>query len=391
MNLAQFHQSGLEKLPELPPPPAAKIDRRSVIVFFVAVLIGGIVTYVTLRYGLRPTHRRLHFSAGQKFALLLGLFGTLYFSILIHELGHAVAGGIAGFRLQSLFIGPLWIFRRDRRLAVRFNSILQTWGGMAVSLPPRNTSRVLKKTAWMVAGGPLASLLLALFAGLAAFPLHGLPRFFALTLASTSAAIFCVTALVPGSAGKIKNDGTRIRGLLRNDARARDDEALVTLTGLALNDVPPREWPGEVVERVEASRLRGVYHAGGMMLVAHYRMSRAEGAAARASLAAAIEQAPVSSLVLPSLAVDAALFELLFRCDAEAAAPWIERAEKGSYVDQYRRHLIRALSARVKNDTARLAEEVRAAAAASRTARFGSSQFEREIIQTLEDETGLKV
>ncbi len=51
---------------------------------------------------------------------LILLLPAFYFAVLVHELGHLVAGLSVGFELHTLAVGPILVTRESRAWKVRF-------------------------------------------------------------------------------------------------------------------------------------------------------------------------------------------------------------------------------------------------------------------------------
>jgi hypothetical protein len=90
--------------------------------------------------------------------------GALFICLVAHELGHLCAGLVVGFRFHLFAIGPLLIERKEAgRIGIGWNRVLSFYGG-AVSTLPNKTDGLRRRYAIAVAGGPLASLLVAILA-----------------------------------------------------------------------------------------------------------------------------------------------------------------------------------------------------------------------------------
>ncbi|HEX8392835.1 MAG TPA: hypothetical protein VF665_10805 [Longimicrobium sp.] len=170
--------------------------------------------------------------------------------IAVHEAGHVAAGVAAGMRFSLFAAGPLRIDRDPGtgRIAVRFNRTPAFWGGVAGCIPP-DGNRIRQRLAWLVGGGPGASLLLAAMAGGLALgvPLPPLARFAAGMLGALSAAIGLAT-LIPMRTGGFMSDGGRLLRLVRGGPAAERDAAALALVARANVGEAPREWPRELVE-----------------------------------------------------------------------------------------------------------------------------------------------
>ncbi len=167
-------------------------------------------------------------------------------ALVAHEAGHAVAGRLVGFRFGILAVGPLCIHKGGRRLSVRWLPPSH-WGPFALTYPV-TTENLTARTAWCVAGGPIASLLLASVGAILVWltpepAIHSV----AAPLALTSACVFVATAQPFGTGSGIASDGGRVLALVRNKNDARSAAALVALEGLTEAGIRPRDWDSDLV------------------------------------------------------------------------------------------------------------------------------------------------
>lgn len=145
-----------------------------------------------------------------------------FLAILLHELGHVIGGVSQGFRFQLLVVGPLSVDRDNHtdRLRIRLNRQLQLAGGIAACLPDSDV-RVMERMRVAVAGGPLASVIVAIGAALC---------WWQAPAGALGATLFCtalmsgaigVATLVPLDMGSFVSDGKRFLQLGTHDAASR--------------------------------------------------------------------------------------------------------------------------------------------------------------------------
>ena len=300
---------------------------------------------------------------------LLALPVLILLVIVVHELGHVVGGLSRGMRFLLFIAGPFQISRGQDGL--RFNWVfnLGTFGGMAACLP--DTAQPLgPQLRRLIIGGPLASLLLTLVAGLAVLPLDGRAAAYALIIAVLSAVIFLVTA-VPLRAGGFMSDGAQLLELLRGGKGVTERQRLLVLMGQSSSGVRPALWDPSLISLALQDT------AGGEPLrrvAAHYfaflhHLDRDELAAATEhadTLAESIEAYPVG--FRQSLAIELCLFEALQRRRIDEAKAWLQQA-RGGVVDAARRALAEAAVAALDGDAVRRDERL---ALARRSLRRGS-------------------
>ncbi len=202
----------------------------------VMALIGGIFGY-SMVYLFAPAQEGqlatpLLFKLMAFPCLLLAIFCVIAF----HELGHVIAGLLAGFEFRLITVGPFMIEREVGKLRFKWNTNLNTAGGLALCLP-KNSDNIIKKFMFFAAGGPLASLLLAVTAYLltwvviydnqifVSFTYH---IFFSIT-AVFSLVVFLITML-PMKEGGFYTDGARILNLWRGGYQAKIEAVLLNVT-----------------------------------------------------------------------------------------------------------------------------------------------------------------
>jgi hypothetical protein len=195
------------------------------------------------------------FDGWEKGALAAVLLLVFLIVLFCHEFGHLMAGRLVGFRSFLLIVGPVRFERSGDRWGVHLNKDLALAGGLAASAP-MDTRDLRRRTAVMVAGGPVASALVALGAGLAPYmlgPIRTTSSFGDVllfetvsTLALMSAAIALVTLLPYRTAGFL-SDGARLLRLIRGGPVAARDSAIQAILGSTLSGLRPRDWDPELL------------------------------------------------------------------------------------------------------------------------------------------------
>lgn len=252
--------------PLLPPPPAdapvrtgrSATGRTFVVGALAGALIGmaGVLVgkaiageWIAARIALAPE------GMGPRWGIaLLAMFGA----VLVHELGHILGGLSQGFRFMLLVVGPFKLSRKDGQAPIRLslNTSLELAGGIAACIP-QGEHALVPRTKWMVLGGPLASVLLALVcAGLLALSAPASWSAFVLTLGAVSGALAVVT-IIPMRNGNFVTDGKRFLQLHREGPEARRDAAQLAITvrlqsGARVDDMP-REQIASLLEPSDGS------------------------------------------------------------------------------------------------------------------------------------------
>jgi hypothetical protein len=323
--------------------------------------------------------------------LWLAIPMALWLVILVHELGHVIAGLSQGFRFLLLAVGPLWLERSTGGLRLRFNRLLATWGGLAATVPV-DLHDLDRRMARMVIGGPLASLGLAILGVPLLLAVRaewlgpvGLWEPVALVVAVGSLGIFLVT-LIPGQAGKgLRTDGRRWLDLRRGDERARAEAAMLALTAASVGGVRPRDWDRDLLERAACFGDQSTVDASAFLLLHEFHLDRGEIDEAREGLERALDLwSELPSLMHASLAVTAAYFEARHG-DLATARRWLEEA-KGPLVEDWQLRLAEAAVAAAEGRPDAARERVGAGLEALPRARFRASEAAHERLLELTGE-----
>lgn len=92
----------------------------------------------------------------------IGSLLIAFSAIVVHELGHLIAGLAQGFRFELFIVGPLGIKRDQEKIKVYFNTNLHFYGGIASTIPIKDKPENAKKFANVLIAGPLTSLVFAI-------------------------------------------------------------------------------------------------------------------------------------------------------------------------------------------------------------------------------------
>jgi len=318
--------------------------------------------------------------------LILTLFGlgcaALATVIVTHEAGHLLAGWLGGFRVHSLVIGPLQMENGENGFQISIN-LLQPVRGLT-SLVPVGEDRLVWRLTWVVLGGLVANLLVALLSAggfvavLAADASPSLRIGFGLTALVASSTL--IASLIPHRTGGMDTDGLRLLTLLRNDARTER----VLVSNIALSQVfsgtRPRALDGEALARAAAIRDSTPLELSAVSLAYVHTLDQGTPAHAESHLRRMIE---LERLFTPpnrlELYAEAAYFEARWLGQAEAARTWIERVPQTqqAHTKTFKRGLAATLIAEGHSGAAlALLDEVLAAPLPRRP--YGTTLAERE-------------
>ncbi|MCA3028175.1 MAG: M50 family metallopeptidase [Rhodocyclaceae bacterium] len=177
--------------------------------------------------------------------LILIVLGT-------HEVGHLIGGLSQGMRFLLLIVGPFGWYASVSGVRFDWNTNLALMGGIAATVPTKMGADLRRQLLVLIAGGPVASLLLTIFA--VALASVSDPRFaaYCVFVAATSFGIFLVTLIPVRSAG-FMSDGLQIIDVLRGGSAVAERTALMRIFAQSLVGIRPRDWGSSAVN--ELSRI----------------------------------------------------------------------------------------------------------------------------------------
>ena len=169
---------------------------------------------------------------------------SVYIAITVHELGHLIAGELVGMPPDGMMIGGFTIRKSGDRWTFRLH-----WeglfGGFAVPLPVKGEFRI-DRYAWMVAGGPLASLLSTVVLGM----VYAGGEWSACLLFWSG--FVTAISLLPLSVGANRTDGARLWLLLTQPERSQAWMAALMVQAQDAHGVRPRDWDADLVRQMLA-------------------------------------------------------------------------------------------------------------------------------------------
>ncbi len=299
---------------EQAPPELKKRSRLSTLVgYAIPAAIGALLAIWT------PDDLFTNFN----FLLLLP---AIYISIAVHELGHLLAGAITGMKPGALVVGGIVIMNSGDHWSVRFDFKRILGGGFMMPLTQKDRFSP-SQFAWMVAGGPIASLALTILCG-ALSVLHGDYR------GGWTNLLFCLGLLsmmnlIPMSAGTRKTDGARLLDLLRHPDRTEAWIALIAMQSEERRGVRPRDWDPELVERVLATAPEASEYPYSELLMYYREADLGDQEAALSHMENALAASGRGGKVFSyACYLEAAVASARMRKNAGQSRTWLERAYK---------------------------------------------------------------
>jgi hypothetical protein len=189
----------------------------------------------------------------QKIVLLVSL--PVFYLLVVgwHELGHVLAGLLMRFKFMSLTIGPFAWRRYHDQVRFTWNRNVNLSGGLAYMLP-QGEENMARRFATFAAGGPLASLVLAVLGLGLSFPLASgsMAELLAGVVGVFSLVIFALT-IAPFRAGGFSSDGRRILTLLGKSEAARHEVTLLRVIAFTQSERQLTDLPIDAIDAGVAS------------------------------------------------------------------------------------------------------------------------------------------
>jgi hypothetical protein len=178
---------------------------------------------------------------------LLWLPVSMLLVLAVHEAGHVFGGLLRGMRFLLYIVGPFQLTRTTSGIRFSWVFNLGTFGGLAAAAPDPDRP-IRPQLLSLIAGGPLASLLLSA-AGLLLFAMgDGRMAAHGLFIGFVSAMIFLVTA-VPSRAGGFMSDGMQFIDVLRGGDAVLERQQIMTVMAQSMAGVRPRDWEADWLEQ----------------------------------------------------------------------------------------------------------------------------------------------
>lgn len=179
--------------------------------------------------------------------MFAGLIALLFIavSILVHEIGHAVAAWAVGWRVHLIVVGPLGFAPQTRKfIRISDRRSRQDLGGWVHVTPPPGSGWI-KGAIPLRLGGAMGNLALGVLSAVVALALYKMDTnaFAVLAALACVSLIFAVTNLVPFSRpGVWKSDGAAVIALLKGEEPTLRDQKVSRLFGMVFDRVPVEEW-----------------------------------------------------------------------------------------------------------------------------------------------------
>ncbi|HYF02428.1 MAG TPA: site-2 protease family protein [Patescibacteria group bacterium] len=177
----------------------------------------------------------------EKMVLFVSLPLGYFAATMIHELGHLLTALAQGFRFQMFVVTFLGLKNENGKVKTYFNTDMNLFGGIAAAVPAAPHPSNKRKFAYVLLGGPLASIVLGIALMTGATFIYSPLRIFIGISGLLSCALFLATT-IPSRSGGFFTDRARFQRLLKKDKTSEIEEALLEITalrnsGIAIKDL----------------------------------------------------------------------------------------------------------------------------------------------------------
>lgn len=224
------------------PPQPDKVPQWRSPMFWVQSLVGAMLGGGLMFLSVSAVG---NLSGWETAVLCVALPVMVWFQILIHEIGHAIAGFFSGHRLLAFGVGPLRVVRQGQNWVPQWSSSKDAIAGFVLMLPHPNSTGRWRPTLYLL-GGPLANLLYAAIFfqwGVFEFHVDTDVTVVLLRIATGIAFLIGVTNLIPFMAGGWYSDGRYLLKLWQDSGETHALMFLRQLSALSVAGVRARDWP----------------------------------------------------------------------------------------------------------------------------------------------------
>jgi tetratricopeptide (TPR) repeat protein len=303
-------------------PPEQKLWIRNILSWSIIPLTVGWFFFIP-----EPT-----LSSSSFLILFLSLYGYLFVSVLIHELGHLSFALLNRFKFKFLAVDRWVLSYREQRLRIqRFHRLAA--GGLTATIPTNlDPNRLKQHLIWMILGGPLASFLLFLSGTIfLLFPetLSKNSVIWSLTFLSIYNFYMTILNLLPIKFGYFPTDGRLIWNLVQNNPEGKQFIALYRYLGSLAQGIRPRDLDPEILSDALAVSEPSMHHISGLMMAYQRALDRGEFQTAGQFLDQALELKNYwPEFNRATLFLEGIYFEARIRQHPDIARQWFEQVQE---------------------------------------------------------------
>lgn len=264
--------------------------------------------------------------------LIPSVIFAILFVLSFHEAGHILGGKLVGFRFMLFIVGPVKLYSSENGIQLGLNRSLAMAGGLG-GATPTDYRNLLRRMMVYVAGGPVASFILAVVSiGAAVISPPSLGLVFGVMFIMSL--FIGVATLVPNKFGGFTSDGARLLILRRGGEEAERWAAISALAGASMAGVRPRNLDGAMIEK-SLSPADGSLDEAGARSTAHYHALDLEKVEeAQSLLEAALEIENLPAMIRSQILLEAAFLHTHFRKNPEKARGFLAGSKPDKALDK---------------------------------------------------------
>jgi hypothetical protein len=258
-------------------------------------------------------------------SLLIGFLPALYLGVLVHELGHVLAGLSAGFELRMLSVGALFLTRETAGWKIRFFPRRIVAGGQTLMLP-KSTDRLVDRYIRLVLGGPAATFALLVITVILALMF---PQSAGIRVVLIVNLLLAAQSCLPYNVRGVSTDAKVLLLLIRKGPAAERLAALLYIIAMDSQQIEPCDWPRDLVEKMSIPTEDKAFLTSAVSVRYAVALDRGDPEC----IAEAIERALLVSQEAGADAqrafyVAASCFQGISRDNAPLAEAWLESARQ---------------------------------------------------------------
>ncbi|GCC49921.1 hypothetical protein SanaruYs_01350 [Chryseotalea sanaruensis] len=319
--------------------------------------LGGLAGLFLARLGLKTAHST---PLPVVLAMAILFVPAFFFVVAVHEAGHAWAGIKMNFDFRTYIVGPLLWNKEPDGWKFKRNKNINTSGGLVICTP-RGSQELTKRFSIFAAGGPIASLLLAVVA----FTAHALLKSatplplvlhivsnLLLLIAYLSIAIFVITA-IPLHTGGFSSDGARILRLQRGGDTARFEVLLLKTISEGMGGTRPLLFNADELDEAKQLAVKLEAHMGLYIDYFLYQQAADQGNIEKAEAHLKDYLAQVDAIpegLRASVWIDAAFFYAYYKKDLAKAESYFQQYKPSPMTGLMSVHAVSAAMAFLKED-----------------------------------------
>ncbi len=194
--------------------------------------------------------------------------------ILLHELGHLTGGLLVGFEFSFVTTGPLRIYKQDDRIHISWNKSFELWGGIAACYP-KDFQNLRQRMFVMVAGGPVASLLIGAILWFSA-PLAAASWLPIIKVLGATSLALGIVNVIPMRNGRFQSDGGKLLTILQGGPACDRMIAITTLAVQIMDGIRPRDLQPALIAMLQPVKDLTAETFGAAFLVSQYHFDKGD-------------------------------------------------------------------------------------------------------------------